>query len=918
MLFYPSGDIFVMAFSTSSHQIFSLFHPDWYESLERYQPGGELVQIVCALLPASWRLARKGSWFYASPNTYTLPSQGWKIHVSATALNCEEILRQTASFCIEQEITFKFLLDRYCLMLSTSKIWPREASGKYITIYPRTEQHFREIIKALSERLKHFAGPYILSDKRYKDSEVLHYRYGGIASTRLLTVSGSHIHLLQSPQGEAIPDQRTPYWNPPEWVSDPFEVEAEETLEDEDAELVLKDGRYRIEEALTFSVCGGVYRACDTQTGNTVLIKEARPYVCMDANGQDAPARLRKEYEMLQKLQPTGMTPAPLDLFWDWEHLFLVEEYIEGPHLAQFIVIFNPLLKSTLEQQALNAYLDQIKKIWCQLAHGIGLIHEMGIVYQDLSLKNIIVSDIEAGEVRFVDLEAAWQEGSDRPAQFRTPGFGSPELEECAGRMHDIYALGAIMLGMLFPINPLLEIEPALKQSFLKALISDFGFPVQLQHLIEQCMHEQSAARPTPHDVIEIVQQISMQETLPREQEPLPCTSEELRRVIDASTAYIRESADSQREDRLFPADPLVFSTNQVSVSHGAAGVIYALSLIDGTVPPRLRSWLVSRSVQQDHIPPGLYPGASGIAWVLWETGLQELALHRLKSAAHHPLLWEAADIYQGASGYGLTCLRFYLATNDSCWLDRAVQVGEWLLQTKTTEAGRGYCWPDKQGAIQLGYAHGASGIALFLLYLGVLTNETRFRHASQQALAFDMSYLKTTEEGYLSVPRGNVGAFENVILPYWFNGSAGVATVLLRFWAYNGESRYLQSLEQLVPNIAHKYTAFPGLFQGLAGLGNFLLDAYHFTGKESYLQHAHRTTQGILLYKIQRPEGIAFPGEQLLRISTDFGTGSAGIALFLQRLAHPEQQHINFNFMLDHHLPDSLQLNASRSMEVV
>src|SRR5437762_7721718 len=244
-----------------SYQLHALFHRDWYETSERYQPGNELLQIVRSFLPVTWRLVRGGPWFSVSPAGQTLPKQGWKIHVSATLSNCEQILRQTAAFCVEREVAFKFFLDTYCVRLCSSSIWPREGSSKFITIYPQNEQHFCEIIEALYIKLQHSTGPYILSDKRFKDSEVIYYRYGGITGINKVSVFGEQRPMLLSPQDELVPDRRTPYWNPPVWVTDPFELppsEANKATGDEESVSTLKTGRYHIQDALKFSVRGGV------------------------------------------------------------------------------------------------------------------------------------------------------------------------------------------------------------------------------------------------------------------------------------------------------------------------------------------------------------------------------------------------------------------------------------------------------------------------------------------------------------------------------------------------------------------------------------------------------------------------------------------------------------------------------------
>lgn len=403
-----------------------------------------------------------------------------------------------------------------------------------------------------------------------------------------------------------------------------------------------------------------------------------------------------------------------------------------------------------------------------------------------------------------------------------------------------------------------------------------------------------------PRQVAEIVRQ----PPAPRKTSPANTTyqlpsSTELIDTVNGIAAYARAVADVNREDRLFPADPLVYYTNALSVAYGAAGVVYALHKIDGEVPRHITAWILSRSVTAEDYPPGLYMGSAGIAWTLWEIGLEEVALQMVRAADDHPLLWDVADVFYGASGYGLACLRFYLATKDQEWLDRAVQIGERLLRSKV-DADYGSCWPDKEGVVWLGYARGSSGIALYLLYLSLVTRDRRFLDEGERALAFDLAQTCATEEGHSSIPRGVIGSLEEVHIPYWLDGSAGVATALIRFWSCTKEPRYLDALELLAPDTFRKYTVFPGLFRGLSGLGNFLLDAYNFTGNERYLREAYRTASGAVLFGIRRPNGIAFPGEQLYRISTDFGTGSSGVALFLHRLVHADRRLGNFNFVLD------------------
>lgn len=80
-------------------------------------------------------------------------------------------------------------------------------------------------------------------------------------------------------------------------------------------------------------------------------------------------------------------------------------------------------------------------------------------------LTNVLVSDTDTGAIRVIDLEAAWIKGRQKPSAFFTPGFASPTLNISArDERDDIYSLGSIMLGMLMPVNNLLELDPSLKK----------------------------------------------------------------------------------------------------------------------------------------------------------------------------------------------------------------------------------------------------------------------------------------------------------------------------------------------------------------------------------------------------------------------------------------------------------------------
>jgi hypothetical protein len=88
----------------------------------------------------------------------------------------------------------------------------------------------------------------------------------------------------------------------------------------------------------------------------------------------------------------------------------------------------------------------------------------------------------------------------------------------------------------------------------------------------------------------------------------------------------------------------------------------------------------------------------------------------------------------------------------------------------------------------------------------------------------------------------------------------------------------------------------------GLSGIGGFNLDAYQFTGDERYLAAAHNNFNGILMYGTDREQGLAFPGTEQNKISCDYAVGTAGIMIYLHRLATAAPPE----FMLDRYFANT------------
>ena len=141
----------------------------------------------------------------------------------------------------------------------------------------------------------------------------------------------------------------------------------------------------------------------------------------------------------------------------------------------------------------------------------------------------------------------------------------------------------------------------------------------------------------------------------------------------------------------------------------------------------------------------------------------------------------------------------------------------------------------------------------------------------------------RDTGYGYHSMPE-NDDPKSNIVSPYWLNGSAGVGAAVLRYSLVFPEEGLSELVTCFARDATRMYTFMPGYYMGLAGLGDYLLDVYHLTGDRVARRGADRVATGLNVFAKEHQGHFLFPGNQLLRHSSDFATGSAGIAMFLHR----------------------------------
>ncbi|MEU6981194.1 class III lanthionine synthetase LanKC [Streptomyces sp. NPDC046371] len=814
-------------------------------------------------VPPGLRGSAQGIWtVWGSPRT-GLAEQGWKIHVSARLDRAQHVLDTVAEICFSEGVPFKHLSARLFFLFLHHKHAPRTQAGKFCAVYPPDTATAGRLLERLRDALDGEEGPYVLTDRRYRDSRTVHYRYGSFDGARSrLRADGTREGILRDGSGREVVDSRLPVFHLPAGITDPF-VEREE--QPHAGPILIRD--YEVTGAVRLSNAGGAYQARDRRTGRAVFLKEARAHNGLVFDGTDAQQRLRHEYEVLRELHAAapGVGPEPLDHFTEWEHDFLVTEYVAGQPLVGWLSRSSPLARADRTAESVAAYYAACRRLLAALDASLERLHAAGYRFGDLSLGNVLVTP--SGGVRLVDFEAA-SALSAAPSGIGTPGFTPPpglRRSDSDPLLQDRYGTSAVALAFLAPFNEVAEHAPA-NLALLRRDLADVAPPQDLwqRATVFHLTKEGAQDRNVPDCPLSPADP----DTDPRGR---------LTRLAEEVAAGLLEMADADRPDWAFPPSPEAFRTNNVCLAYGTAGVVHALHRAGATVPEEIRERLRRDTLaQRGALPPGLLVGSAGIAQVLAGLGLLDEAVDLLRDADGHPLTAPCATLAGGRAGVGLSWLTLHRLTGESSHLERAAAAGEALLRTPDLPAALGE--HDARGLL-----HGRSGPALFLHRLARDTGEARFLEAGRLLLHQELDRTFPLDDGSLSL---SDNAQLTRAMPYLATGAAGLATALTRYVATAPDERCAAALPRLVSGIRVSCaTKEAGLYRGLAGLTWFLAEHAELTGTDAARGDAVRAATGLLKYAVPHRRGVRFLGAGSQRFTADLSSGGAGVLLALHRL---------------------------------
>lgn len=382
---------------------------------------------------------------------YSFPPQGWKIHITSTIYDAQNVLYDVAEYLFVKSISFKYLSSRTCFIQANGKYVDRLESGKFITIYPSSEHIFIQLLKDLKTIVcKYDDGPYILTDKQWQNSNVF-FRYGALKPR---FSNEKNVPVIVTPQGDLIPDKELPLYSLPSFVDEPIYVK-ENNYFIEYSNGKLTD--YQIDSAVHFSNNGGVYLA--SRNGKKYILKEGRKNVGVsDRSCLDAFHRIKHEYQILRSLSPLSDVVNAVDCFDVWSHAFLVEDFFEGRDLQQYIAMEFPFDGCSARTDCSDSYWRGCKEIATKLESAIAKMHGIGFAVGDLSLSNVLIND--SLEIKLIDFEAAKKLSQDFQVDIATPGFTNDAV--CNYEQQDWYAFAVIVHRLFVPICPLYYLAPSL------------------------------------------------------------------------------------------------------------------------------------------------------------------------------------------------------------------------------------------------------------------------------------------------------------------------------------------------------------------------------------------------------------------------------------------------------------------------
>lgn len=789
-------------------------------------------------------------WTMYNPPLKPMQSQGFKIHISTTYAGAEQTLVISSKILLRDNIAFKHVKNKKLLYDMYSKIGNRISSGKFITAYPNDHEFLPLLVCLFNELAGLEKGPYILTDKRYKNSNV-YYRYGAFKVIK----NDDGINCIIDDNGKLVPDIREPRFYLPDFVNLPQELK--ELDENEDIAHNNTENKldlYEIATAIRFSNSGGIYRAKRKADGKSCIIKEARANIGLDTSGRNAAQRLQIENDALLALKNVNSVVDTLDYFMLWDSTFLVQEQANGEPLKSWIDSNYPFYKT----DDTHVYFTKIIKIIDNIKLAIEYMHAEDIAHNDLQTKNIIID--ENLNIKLIDFETAEKADNKGSHALRIIGFS--HVKNNIAKDRDWFSLNRIFHYCLLPIGSVFELDFNINVNHCIWINNNFGneaysyfydFQTSLKRKISAFNDIFSDTYSNANDVI-------------IKNETCNLNIEDVA-VVLKNGLLVNCDKDSEN---LIVGNDIQFEQDcgMLSMQNGGFGAVLAL-FRQNALTSDVHYWVKRQlpTLFDSNYNDGFLTDRAGIACVLYECGYKSEAL-QLFNIVIDNYNKNNSDISfrTGLTGIAIALLSVYKEEHNNKYLSEAKGIADKIIYH--VDNSENDVWL-KDNSIKIGLLEGYSGISVLFSALYSITNEQKYLNASMKAIKKDILAAKTDD--FLSTPNKN-------ILTKWYlpNAKIGVALAIFTLNKVTKETYFLSELENICSNLNNNKIIFePGL---LFGTGSLLLISSFYDGLD-----LDDVLTKLNLFLINRKDTIALPTKKYDRVSFDMQTGNSGVLLAIQ-----------------------------------
>ncbi|MBA2796471.1 class III lanthionine synthetase LanKC N-terminal domain-containing protein [Streptococcus porcinus] len=376
------------------------------------------------------------SFKYVDSNEYALPEYGFKIHISGTLQNYKEIFDFVLPFLDKNNLSYKYLKDEENVFENLSDMEIPSESGKLITIYPKDREHCKILLKELYNLIPiEFEGVYILSDRNYKDSNIIFYRYGLIQPKE--NTFKTIIPTLIGPNGEQWKDFQKCYFDLPKWIEDLQEKQ------------IFKSSylteNYKIEGLLKQSNGGNIYKATNITSKKEVVIKESRSHVL--CTSQVSKIKMRDNEWNISKMVTDNL--KRIEKVDEWVNKYYIYEYIDSQNVLDYCNELNLFSYSTDNADELETNLLKFYKLltfFNNILETVRSFHSRNIILNDIHNSNFIINN--KNKAIFIDLENSYLYGSS-PLVGVYSEIGLKEWITKDGKISDCNKVGNLLLFLI-------------------------------------------------------------------------------------------------------------------------------------------------------------------------------------------------------------------------------------------------------------------------------------------------------------------------------------------------------------------------------------------------------------------------------------------------------------------------------------